>query len=116
MSKHNDLTYLKHVLDSIVSIEEFISRGGRELFDKDKAIQNAIIRELEVIGEATRNITYEFREKHSSIPWKLITGMRDKLIHDYAGVDLEKVWEAATIDIPKLKRQVLEILSGRQAT
>ena len=110
MSKHNDLTYLGHTRDSISSIEEFLSRGGKNLFDKDKAIQNAIIRELEVIGEATRNVSSEFRGKYPNVPWKLITGMRDKLIHDYTGVDLEKVWEAATLDVPELKKQILEIL------
>lgn len=62
MSKHDDLTYLGHVRDSIASIEEFVARGGKPLFNTDKAIQNAVIRELEIVGEATRNISYASSE------------------------------------------------------
>ncbi|MBI2008691.1 DUF86 domain-containing protein [Candidatus Amesbacteria bacterium] len=110
MEQFNDLTYLRHILQSIGSIEDFLARGGRSLFDHDKAIQNAIIRELEIIGEACRNVSDSFRQKHPGVPWRKIVGARDKLIHDYLGVDLDRVWNMATIYVPELKKQILEIL------
>jgi len=112
MPEDNDKTYLKHVLDLSSEIEEYVSRGGRSLFDLDSAIRNAIIRDLEVIGEACRNISESFRAKHKEVPWKEIIGTRDRLIHDYMGVDLEKVWEMATIDVPDLEDKVKEILGS----
>lgn len=111
MGKHNNLVYVGHIRDSILAVEEFVGRGGKELFEKDKAIQNAIIKELEIIGEACRNISEEYKKTHTAIPWSEVIGARDKLVHDYMGVDLERVWRMATQDIPELKKQIEEILS-----
>lgn len=112
MVRFDNKVYLKHILLAIESIEREISKGGKELFDRDKTIQNSIIKELEVVGEACRNLTDEFRGKYPEIPWKDIVGTRDKLIHDYMGVDLERVWLMATIDVPVLKERVKEILDA----
>lgn len=112
MGKHNDLTYLSHIRDSIGAIGDFTSRGGRELFDRDRAIQNAVIKELEIIGEACRNLSDEFKHAHKEVPWTDIVGARDKLVHDYMGVDLERVWRMAVQDVPELKKQVAEILEN----
>ena len=65
---------------------------------------------IEVIGEAAKNIPTEFRKKHNAIPWKQIAGLRDKIIHEYFGIDLGNVWKVVTEDIPKLKKDIVEIL------
>jgi uncharacterized protein with HEPN domain len=114
MPEDNDKTYLMHILDLSGEIKEYVDRGGRSLFDLDSAIRNAIIRDLEVIGEACRNISESFRIKHKEVPWKEIIGTRDRLIHDYMGVDLEKVWEMATVDVPDLQKQVQAILKTEE--
>ena len=72
-------------------------------------VQDAIVRQLEVIGEATKKISQDFRDLHQDIPWKDMAAMRDKLIHDYIEVDFKMVWNTATIDIPELER-LLEAL------
>ena len=112
MGRHDDLIYLRHISDSISAIEEFTNRGGRELFDKDRAIQNAVIKELEIIGEACRNLSENFKRAHHTIPWGDIIGARDKLVHDYMGVDLDRVWLMAVQDVPELKEKVKVILEN----
>jgi uncharacterized protein with HEPN domain len=114
MVKKEDLIYLKHVRDSVLAIEEYISRGGKELYDKDRAIQMAVIKELEIVGEACRHVSPEFRQRYPQIPWSAIVGTRDKLVHDYMGVDLERVWLMAAIKVPELKGQILEILEREE--
>ena len=81
-----------------------------ETFVKDKKTINAVIRSLEVMGEALKEIPLELKEKCPEIPWKYITGMRDKLIHEYHGVDLEIVWEVIKREIPPLKPKFEELL------
>ena len=87
-----DKIFLKHILDSINQIEEYLNGVVFEDFIKRKLIQDGVIRQLEIIGEATKHLSPELREKSSNIPWEDIAGMRDKLIHHYFGVDLEAVY------------------------
>jgi len=79
-------------------------------FLKDRKTINAVIRSLEVMGEAVKKIPVELRDKYPEIPWKYIAGMRDKLIHEYHGIDLEIVWEVIKKEIPPLKAKFEEIL------
>lgn len=105
-----DKIFLKHILDSINQIEEYLNEVYFEDFIKSKLIQDGVIRQLEIIGEATKHLSLELREKYSNIPWEDIAGMRDKLIHHYFGVDLEAVWDTAAKDLPDLKENVKKIL------
>ena len=104
--------FLNHILESIENIETFSKDITKNEFMNNRFNQNAIIRELEIIGEASRNIPDNFRKKHSDIIWKDIIGTRDKLIHNYFGVDLEIVWDIIKNDIPKLKAGIRNILKG----
>ena len=85
--------YVEDILSSIQEIEEFTGGMDIEDFVSDRKTVNAVIRSLEVMGEAVKKIPSYIRDKYSEIPWKYIAGMRDKLIHEYHGVDLEIVWE-----------------------
>jgi uncharacterized protein with HEPN domain len=106
-----DRAYLQHIQDAIHEIENF-SRNLTSASDlKDRSLERAgIERMLTIIGEAAKNISSEFKESHPGIPWKKATGMRDKLIHHYFGVDYEAVWETLERDIPELNNKIKEIL------
>ena len=112
MAQPNDLVYLGHVMDAIDKIEEYIEGVDETKFKSTSLIQDGVIRQIEMTGEALRNVSREFRQKYSYLPWDDAIGMRDKLIHDYMGVDLEKVWETATLDIPRLKGWVDQIIEA----
>lgn len=116
MGKHNDLVYLGHVMDAIEKIEEYITGVDETKFMLTSLVQDGVIRQIEIIGEALRNVSREFREKYSYLPWDDAIGMRDKLIHDYMGVDLEKVWETATLDVPRLRDWVSQIMEANNQT
>lgn len=75
-------------------------------------MQDAVIRQIEIIGEASKQISPELKKKHSDVPWKDISGMRDKLIHSYLGVDVESVWATVEKDLPKLKQQTKRVLKA----
>lgn len=98
-----DQNYLKHILDSIAFLEDFINDKNFDEFRSSRAVQNVIIRELEVIGEAAKRLSENFKNKYSEIPWKDISGMRDRLIHDYFKIDYKIVWQVVQDDLPKLK-------------
>jgi uncharacterized protein with HEPN domain len=106
--EHGD--YLQDILDSINDIQEFLQGISFDAFLKDKKTINAVVRSIEVIGEAAKNIPESLRQRYPNIPWKRMAGMRDKLIHEYFGVDLEIVWEAANADLPPLKAMMEEVL------
>jgi len=102
--------FLEHILRSIGNIEEDTKQFSKEKFLGARTIQDAVIRNIEIIGEATKNLPFELRNKYSQISWIDIVGMRDKLIHGYFGIDLNIVWKTIKEDLPKLKKLILEIL------
>jgi len=109
--------YLSDILDAIEKIAQFIQGMTFDQFAQDHKTFFAVIRALEIIGEATKNISAEIRVSHPEIPWRQMAGMRDKLIHDYSGVNLTVVWNAALDELPKLKpaiRQVLAEITQRE--
>ena len=104
-----DKAYLRDMLDAISDIEVFIGNINEAEFYKNKEKRYAVVRALEIIGEAAKNLSKELRSKHKEIPWKEIAGMRDKLIHWYFGIKWELVWETVKNKIPVLKKQLLKI-------
>src|SRR5208283_4896028 len=108
----NDNVYLKHILDAISDIEKFMQGVSEQEFFGNRDKQYAVLRALEIIGEATKNLSSELKTKSAGIDWKNIAGMRDKLIHAYFGVNLPLVWETVKKDLPKLKKQAQEILEN----
>ena len=99
----NDQVYLEHILEAINKVENFTKGISRFDFDHNVMIQDAIIRNIEIIGEATKKISKTFTNSHGEIPWSAMAGMRDKLIHDYLDVDLDVVWKTVEVDLPRLK-------------
>ena len=102
--------FLQHILESIKEIENYTKGISNDKFLKNKQLQDALVRRLEIIGEAVRNLPNDFRNDYSEIPWSEMAGMRDILIHEYFGVDLNLVWKTIKEDIPNLKEKIKEIL------
>ena len=111
----SDAVYLRHVLDAINQIQEYAKDIKYEDFKTNRLVQDATIREFEIIGEATKNLSDELREKYPDILWKDMAGMRDKLIHQYFGVDITAVWDSINDDLPPLKDKIIEILESEKS-
>lgn len=101
--------FIEDILNSIKNIEDFAKHLDKEKFSKNNLRQSAIIRQLEIIGEAVKNIHNSFREKYPNIPWKDIAGFRDILTHAYFGVSMDRVWNIIEKDLPKLKKEIEKI-------
>lgn len=104
--------YVQDMVDSIIEIESFIAGMNFEAFSRDKKTINAVVRSVEVIGEATKKIPKNIRDNYPDIPWKKMSGMRDKLIHEYFGIDYEILWKAANDEIPPIKTTIKNILNN----
>lgn len=102
---------LSHILESIELIQRYVTGLEREDFLDSPEKQDAIMRRLEVIGEAVRHISPELRARYPDIRWRSIAGTRDRLIHKYETVDLDLTWQIIHRDLPELKRQVTRILT-----
>lgn len=108
--KKDVFIFLEHIIENILDIEEFSTGLTKEELKNDKLKQNAIVRSLEIIGEAVKNVPNTFRNKHSQIEWSKISGLRDKLIHHYFGVDFNTIWDVIKVDLPELKKKIKLIL------
>jgi len=112
MSKtHRDVRlFINDILEAIGKIERYVHDKSYEEFQKDEKTKDAVVRNLEIVGEAVRNIPEKFKEKYPDVDWKAAAGMRDKLIHEYFGVSFLIVWETTKSDLPPFKKKMMEIL------
>ena len=107
-----DSAYLNHIMEAIQSINKYLKEYDYNAFDKDKKTIDAVVRELEIIGEAASNLSDEFRNKHLEFPFREMVDMRNILIHEYFGVNTKIVWDTCLYDLPSLKTIVGEILEN----
>jgi uncharacterized protein with HEPN domain len=105
----DDSVYLRHILEAIERILSYTS-GGAEAFRGDPKTQDAVIRNLQVIGEASKKISSDTRDAHPDVPWKNMTGMRDRVVHDYFGVSLDIVWDVVENYLPPLREKLGKLL------
>jgi len=110
MSKRKSDVYLQDILESIIQIEEYLDNTNENEFYRNPEKQDAVLRRLEIIGEAVKHISEEIRDKYDDIPWRKIAGMRDIIIHEYFGITLSMVWVVAKRDLPKLGSRIEEII------
>ena len=113
MPRREDDLYLLDIKSSIQKIENFIKGLTFRDFQKNIMATDAVIRNLEVIGEAARHISLDLQKKYKEIPWKMIVEMRNKMTHEYFGIDLVILWNTITKDIPLLKKQIKIILAAK---
>ena len=109
MNEKGNLIFIKHIIESIKAIEDFSKGLTKEKLVSSRLKQSALVREIEIIGEAAKNISSTIKNKYPKITWKKIAGTRDKMIHHYFGVDLDIVLGIIKNDIPVLKKQILKI-------
>ncbi|MDP4039090.1 MAG: DUF86 domain-containing protein [Candidatus Pacearchaeota archaeon] len=108
--KKDSLIFINHILESINLIDCFSKGLTKEKLSNNKLKQSAIIRQIEIIGEATKNLPKEFIEKYKEVPWKDIIGMRDKIVHQYFDIDINIIWNVLEINLPDLKKKIKIIL------
>ncbi len=106
MTKRNEQVYIRDIVDSIERIEDYTKGLSFEQFSHDQKTIDAVIRNFEIIGEATKNLSNEIKSSYQDIPWKEMAGMRDKMIHDYSGVDLDIIWKTIKERLLELKKSL----------
>ena len=111
MRLNRDLTYLGDVLDSIQRIESYTVGVSKESFLENFMMQDALMRQIKIIGEASNGISNDFQEQHENLPWSQMRAIRNKIVHDYRGINLHVIWETVQNDLPALKKQVQNILN-----
>jgi uncharacterized protein with HEPN domain len=109
--EQDDIGYLEDIEEAISYINEYVSGISKEDFASQKIVQDAVVRQLEIIGEATKRLSTSVRQENPQIPWRSMAGMRDRLIHGYFDVNVEEVWLTVRRDLPELQLQVNTILA-----
>lgn len=109
MSKRGNTEFLADIKEAITRIEEYTYKTGFDHFLKDSKTQDAVIRNLQIIGEAVKNITADFKKKHGDIEWKKMAGLRDKIIHHYFGINWDIVWDTVQNKLPELLVKIKNI-------
>ena len=113
MSKRKPDVYLQDILEGIEYIQRFLEGVSQEEFYENVEKQDAVLRRLEIIGEAVKHLPDKIRKNHPDVPWRQIAGMRDVIVHEYFGITLEMVWIVATEDIVDLKEEIAQILNSK---
>lgn len=111
--RKDNLVYVDDILSAIKKINKFCKGIEREDFMKNELLMDAVVRNLEIIGEASSKLTASFRERHKEIEWRKIIGMRNRIIHAYDTVDFETVWDVVREDLPELKKKLKAIVSAK---
>ena len=111
---HSPYDYLRHILDELHYLLKSSQDLAKEQFETDETLKRAFVRSIEIIGEASKKIPPDFKERHPDIEWRAIAGMRDRLIHHYFGVDYDIVWDVVINKLPLLKSQVDDILKSEE--
>ena len=108
--KRDDTVYLRHILDAIELIDEYAKGMSENEFLSNSMAHDAVVRQIEIIGEAARNISDEFRNKYQKLPWGKMIGIRNKIIHEYFNINYAIVWDTINDDLPLLKESIQKIL------
>ena len=114
MKDRDPSLYLFHVLESIEFVRGYVESVDFRQFSENQQLQDAVIRRIEIIGEAVKNLPAEMRDAAPGVPWRRIAGMRDKVVHDYMGVDIELVWTVVHRDLPELAVAVRGLLERQR--
>jgi uncharacterized protein with HEPN domain len=110
MKKRDYTDYVEDIVTAIADIEQFVGGMGFEEFSKDKKTVFAVVRAIEIIGEAARQIPESLKNKHTKVPWKEMAGIRNKIAHEYFGFDVEVIWNTVKQNIPQLKPLISDML------
>jgi len=110
MRRNSDLTYLGDIFDAIQRVEGYTADVKKAEFFENPMMQDAVMLQIEIVGEAANSISDEFQEKHDDLPWVQMRALRNRTVHDYRGINLNIIWDTVQNDLPALKRQVQDIL------
>lgn len=114
MSKRNNLVLLADIIEAINNIQEYLQGLSEDDFYNDKKTKDAVVRNLEIIGEASKQVTEEFKIQYPDVEWRETADLRNKIIHDYSGLDYVLLWEIIHLNIPSFRQKVLELIDANK--